>query len=74
MIPAHDGYTPIIAGIGAVPAHRGQGYVAALPATGTAPPTAENMPRVRTATDVGDPLGGCSHPSRVPRHRTPRST
>ncbi|GLY00522.1 GNAT family N-acetyltransferase [Actinoplanes sp. NBRC 101535] len=54
VIPAHNGYNPLIAYIGVVPAHRGKGYVADLLATGTALLAAENMPRVRAATDVGN--------------------
>jgi RimJ/RimL family protein N-acetyltransferase len=54
VIPAHNDYHPIIAYLGVVPAHRGQGYVHDLLAAGTGLLAAQNVPRVRAATDVGN--------------------
>ncbi|RLK58163.1 GNAT family N-acetyltransferase [Actinokineospora cianjurensis] len=52
VIPAHNGYNPIIAYIGILPAHRGHGHIHDLLATGTALLAAEDVPRIRAATDV----------------------
>ncbi|SER03973.1 GNAT family N-acetyltransferase [Actinokineospora terrae] len=52
VIPAHNGYNPVIAYIGVLPAHRGRGHVHDLLATGTALLAAEDVPRIRAATDV----------------------
>jgi len=54
VIPAHNGYNPIIAYLGVVPAYRGHGYVHDLLAVGTRLLAAENVPRIRAATDVGN--------------------
>jgi RimJ/RimL family protein N-acetyltransferase len=54
VIPAHNGYNPIIAYLGVVPAHRGHGYVHDLLAAGTSLLAAQNAPRIRAATDVGN--------------------
>jgi RimJ/RimL family protein N-acetyltransferase len=54
VIPAHNGYNPIIAYLAVVPAHRGHGYVHELLAAGTSLLAAQNVPRIRAATDVGN--------------------
>jgi RimJ/RimL family protein N-acetyltransferase len=54
VIPAHNGYHPIIAYLGVVPAHRGHGYVHDLLAVGTRLLAARNVARIRAATDVGN--------------------
>ncbi|GIF49188.1 RimJ/RimL family protein N-acetyltransferase [Asanoa ferruginea] len=54
VIPARNSYNPIIAYIGVVPAHRGNGYIAELLAEGTRLLAAEGVPRIRAATDVGN--------------------
>jgi RimJ/RimL family protein N-acetyltransferase len=54
VIPAHNGYNPIIAYLGVVPAHRGHGYVHDVLAAGTSLLAAQNVPRIRAATDVGN--------------------
>ena len=54
VIPAHNGYHPIIAYLGVVPAHRGHGYVNDVLAAGTSLLAAQNVPRIRAATDVGN--------------------
>ncbi len=54
VIPAHNGYNPIIAYLGVVPAHRGRGYVHDVLAAGTSLLAAQGVPRIRAATDVGN--------------------
>jgi RimJ/RimL family protein N-acetyltransferase len=54
VIPAHNGYNPIIAYLAVAPAHRGHGYVHDLLAAGTGLLAAQNAPRIRAATDVGN--------------------
>jgi len=54
VIPARNSYNPIIAYIGVVPAHRGQGFIDELLAEGTRLLAAQNVPRIRAATDVGN--------------------
>jgi RimJ/RimL family protein N-acetyltransferase len=54
VIPAHNGYNPIIAYLAVVPAHRGHGYIHDVLAAGTRLLAAQNVPRIRAATDVGN--------------------
>ena len=54
VIPAHNGYNPIIAYLGVVPAHRGHGYVHEVLAAGTSVLAAQDVPRIRAATDIGN--------------------
>ena len=54
VIPAHNGYHPIIAYLGVVPAHRRHGYVHDLLAAGTSLLADQNVPRIRASTDVGN--------------------
>ncbi|MEE6261891.1 GNAT family N-acetyltransferase [Plantactinospora sonchi] len=54
VIPAHNGYNPVIAYIGVVPAHRGHGYIDEVLAAGTRLLADQGVPRVRAATDVGN--------------------
>ncbi|WP_424533062.1 GNAT family N-acetyltransferase [Sphaerisporangium viridialbum] len=54
VIPAHNSYNPIIAYIGVVPAHRGNGYVGEILAEGTRVLAAEDVPRIRASTDTGN--------------------
>ena len=54
VIPAHNGYNPIIAYVGVVPAHRGHGYIDEILGEGTRLLAAEGVPRIRAATDVGN--------------------
>jgi len=54
VIPAHNGYNPIIAYLGVVPAHRGRGYIHDVLAAGTSVLAAQDVPRVRAATDMGN--------------------
>jgi RimJ/RimL family protein N-acetyltransferase len=54
VIPAHNGYQPIIAYIGVVQSHRGQGYIRDILAAGTRVLAEQNVPRIRASTDVGN--------------------
>ena len=54
VIPAHNGYNPIIAYLGVVPAHRGHGYIDEVLAAGTRLLADEGVPRIRASTDVGN--------------------
>ncbi|MET8120863.1 GNAT family N-acetyltransferase [Micromonospora sp. NPDC005189] len=54
VIPARNAYHPVIAYIGVVPEHRGHGYVDGLLAEGTRTLAAEDVPRIRAATDLGN--------------------
>jgi RimJ/RimL family protein N-acetyltransferase len=55
VISAHNGYHPIIAYLGIVPAHRGRGYVDDVLAAGTRLLAAQpGTARIRAATDVGN--------------------
>ena len=54
VIPAHNGYHPVIAYLGVVPAHRGHGYINDVLAAGTSLLATQNVPRIRAATDVGN--------------------
>ncbi|MFE5333366.1 GNAT family N-acetyltransferase [Embleya sp. NPDC056575] len=54
VIPAHNGYNPVIAYIAVLPAYRGNGYVDDILAEGTRVPAAQDVPRIRAATDLGN--------------------
>ena len=54
VIPARNPYNPIIAYIGVLPAHRGNGYVDEILAEGTRVLAADNAPRIRASTDLGN--------------------
>jgi len=54
VIPAHNGYNPVIAYLGVVPAHRGHGYINDVLAAGTSLLAAQNVPHIRASTDVGN--------------------
>ncbi|AGZ42727.1 GNAT family N-acetyltransferase [Actinoplanes friuliensis] len=54
VIPARNSYNPIIAYIGVVPDQRGHGYVDEVLAEGTRVLAAQDVPRIRAATDVGN--------------------
>ncbi|WP_418959705.1 GNAT family N-acetyltransferase [Streptomyces tritici] len=54
VIPARNNYHPIIAYIGVLPAHRGKGYIDEVLREGTAVLAAQDVPRIRAATDVGN--------------------
>jgi GNAT superfamily N-acetyltransferase len=54
VIPARNAYNPIIAYLGVTPAHRGRGYIDEILAEGTRILAAQDVPRIRAATDVGN--------------------
>ena len=62
VIPARNDYNPIIAYLGVLPAHRGHGYIGEILAEGTRILAAENVPRIRSTTDVGNvPMANAFH-------------
>lgn len=54
VIPARNNYHPIIAYIGVLPAHRGHGYIDDILAEGTRILAAQDVPRIRAATDLAN--------------------
>jgi RimJ/RimL family protein N-acetyltransferase len=62
VIPAHNGYSPIIAYLGVVPAHRGNGYISEILAEGTRILADQDVPQVRASTDLGNvPMARAFH-------------
>jgi RimJ/RimL family protein N-acetyltransferase len=62
VIPAHNGYSPIIAYLAVVPAHRGHGYIADILAEGTRVLAAQDVPFIRASTDLGNvPMAAAFH-------------
>jgi RimJ/RimL family protein N-acetyltransferase len=62
VIPAHNGYYPIIAYLGVVPAHRGNGYIGEILAEGTRALAATDVDRIRASTDLGNvPMARAFH-------------
>jgi len=62
VIPAHNGYSAIIAYLGVVPAHRGHGYIADILAEGTRVLAAQDVPCIRASTDLGNvPMAATFH-------------
>ncbi|MGW5118289.1 GNAT family N-acetyltransferase [Streptomyces noursei] len=54
VIPARNDYNAIIAYLGVLPAHRGNGYADALLAEGTRILAGQGVPRIRASTDLGN--------------------
>ncbi|MFE6132427.1 GNAT family N-acetyltransferase [Streptomyces sp. NPDC056437] len=54
VIPARNNYNAIIAYIGVLPGHRGKGYIDEILAEGTRILAAEDVPRIRAATDLAN--------------------
>ncbi|MCX4965534.1 GNAT family N-acetyltransferase [Streptomyces sp. NBC_00654] len=54
VVPARNNYNPVIAYIGVVPAHRGQGYIDDILAEGTRVLAGQGVERIRAATDLGN--------------------
>jgi RimJ/RimL family protein N-acetyltransferase len=54
VIPARNDYGAIIAYLGVVPAHRGNGYINEILAEGTRILAAHDVPRIRASTDLGN--------------------
>lgn len=62
VIPAHNGYNPIIAYIAVLPQHRGNGYIDDILAEGTRILADQNVPRIRASTDLGNiPMANAFH-------------
>ncbi|MFG2395720.1 GNAT family N-acetyltransferase [Streptomyces lydicus] len=62
VIPAHNGYNPIIAYIAVLPPHRGNGYIDDLLAEGTRVLAEQDVPRIRASTDLGNvPMANAFH-------------
>ena len=62
VIPAHNGYSPIIAYLGVAPAHRGHGHIADILAEGTRVLAAQGVPFIRASTDLGNiPMAAAFH-------------
>ena len=62
VLPAHNGYNPIIAYLGVVPAHRGHGYIGEILAEGTRVLAAQDVPRIKASTDMGNvPMAAAFH-------------
>ncbi len=54
VTPARNDYNPIIGYLGVLPAHRGTGYIDDILAEGTRILIAQDVPRIRAATDLGN--------------------
>jgi RimJ/RimL family protein N-acetyltransferase len=54
VIPARNDYNPIISYLAVLPRHRGNGYIDDILAEGTAILAAQDVPRIRAATDLGN--------------------
>ncbi|MGD1218611.1 GNAT family N-acetyltransferase [Streptomyces krungchingensis] len=54
VVPAHNGYNPIIAYLGVLPEHRGRGHIDDILAEGTRILAGQGVPRVRASTDLGN--------------------
>ncbi len=54
VTPARNDYGPVIGYLAVLPSHRGNGYIHDILAEGTRILAAEDAPRIRAATDVGN--------------------
>lgn len=54
VTPARNDYNPIIGYIAVLPEHRGNGYIDDILAEGTRVLAAQDVPRIRAATDLGN--------------------
>ncbi|WP_422665225.1 GNAT family N-acetyltransferase [Actinacidiphila cocklensis] len=54
VLPARNDYNAIIAYVAVLPAHRGRGYIDDLLAEGTRVLAAQDVPRIRASTDLGN--------------------
>ncbi|MFJ2716485.1 GNAT family N-acetyltransferase [Streptomyces sp. NPDC087437] len=62
VVPAHNGYNPILAYIAVLPAHRGKGYIDDILAEGTRVLAEQDVPRIRASTDLGNtPMAQAFH-------------
>lgn len=71
VTPARNHYNPIIGYLAVLPRHRGNGYIDEILAEGTRVLAAQDVPRIRAATDLGNvPMAAAFHPRRVRQLRT----
>jgi RimJ/RimL family protein N-acetyltransferase len=62
VIPADNGYSPVIAYLAVRPAHRGNGYVGEILAEGTRILAARDVPQIHASTDLGNvPMARAFH-------------
>lgn len=62
VTPARNDYNPIIGYIAVLPEHRGNGYIDDILAEGTRVLAAQDVPRIRAATDLGNtPMAAAFH-------------
>lgn len=62
VTPARNEYNPVIGYIAVLPEHRGNGYIDEILAEGTRILGAQDVPRIRAATDVGNtPMANSFH-------------
>ncbi|GHE94207.1 N-acetyltransferase [Streptomyces longispororuber] len=62
VIPARNDYNAIIAYLAVLPAHRGHGYIDDVLAEGTRVLAAQDVPRIRASTDLGNvPMARAFH-------------
>jgi RimJ/RimL family protein N-acetyltransferase len=54
VVPARNSYHAIIAYVGVLPEHRGNGYIDGILAEGTRVLAEAGVPRIRASTDVGN--------------------
>ncbi len=54
VLPAHNGYNPVIAYLAVLPEHRGHGYIDDILAEGTRVLAGQDVPRIRASTDLGN--------------------
>jgi RimJ/RimL family protein N-acetyltransferase len=54
VLPAHNGYNPIIAYLAVLPRQRGNGYIDDILAEGTRILAGQDVPRIRASTDLGN--------------------
>ena len=54
VTPARNDYNPVIAYLAVLPEHRGNGYIDEILAEGTRILSAQDVPRIRAATDLGN--------------------
>ncbi|GHJ38950.1 GNAT family N-acetyltransferase [Streptomyces sp. TS71-3] len=54
VLPAHNGYNPVIAYLAVLPEHRGRGHIDDILGEGTRVLAEEGVPRIRASTDLGN--------------------
>ncbi|MFI6818321.1 GNAT family N-acetyltransferase [Nonomuraea sp. NPDC050328] len=62
VTPGHNDYNAVIGYLAVLPSHRGHGYIDDILAEGTRLLAAQDVPRIRAATDVGNvPMAAAFH-------------